>query len=324
MIVKILPRSNRFSAIKYNFDKVLAGQADLICQRNMDILYGYFNLTPINYRYYFEAISKLNPTSKFDQFHAVVSTKGESVTGKDLGQIAEDWLKNMGYANQPYLIFFHRDTENNHVHIVSTDVRADGSKLSHKFNYVRAQKVMNKLMGIDPEKELRAELTSLLNYTFTDLKQFKVLLSRKGYKIYTKDGIFKIGRYGQLLISIDESRLANIILTKMDDQSKIRDIQRIVFTAAQTFNSDCYPVFSKAPNGHSGRIIGYESALSVYLMQKYNLELFYHIQKNGVTGFTVIDHQSRQVFNGDALRDVTQNHNIDIERVEYYNVRRRL
>jgi len=301
MIVKILPRSTQFAAVKYNFDKVLIGQADLLCQRNFNILDGYLEPKPIEFMYYLQAISKLNPSSKYDQYHVVISPKGKEITKEKLRQIAEDWIEEMGYYQQPYLIFFHHDTENNHVHIVSTDVRVDGSKISHKFNFLKAQKIINRLTNINPEEELKKKLTSLLSYRFTELASLKTLLKRNGYINYSKNGVFKICRYGQVLMRIRESRLSEIVLKESYDQKRVSYIMHIIKIASQSYSSLYTPVYHPLNIKYDGKIIGYTSPLSIYLKEKFNIELYYHFKNNLVTGFTVIDHQYRQVIPGEEI-----------------------
>lgn len=49
--------------------------------------------------------------------------------GDDLKQIAAVFLGKLGFDKQPYLLYEHHDTLNKHVHIVSTLIRADGSRI---------------------------------------------------------------------------------------------------------------------------------------------------------------------------------------------------
>ena len=45
----------------------------------------------------------------------MISTKFQEHSKEQLTAIAEDFMQEMGYKEQPYLIVFHKDTENNHV-----------------------------------------------------------------------------------------------------------------------------------------------------------------------------------------------------------------
>ena len=39
----------------------------------------------------------------------------------------------MDYGENPYLIYFYRDTANNHIHMVSIRVNTEGVKIDHNF-----------------------------------------------------------------------------------------------------------------------------------------------------------------------------------------------
>jgi len=51
------------------------------------------------------------------------------VSDSHFKNIANDYMEQMGYAEQPYVVVRHTDTEHEHVHIISTNVREDSTKL---------------------------------------------------------------------------------------------------------------------------------------------------------------------------------------------------
>ena len=52
-----------------------------------------------------------NEKSKKPQFHAVISTKFQQHSKEELAKVAEDFMQEMSYGNQPFLVVFHNDTE---------------------------------------------------------------------------------------------------------------------------------------------------------------------------------------------------------------------
>ena len=57
----------------------------------------------------------------------------KALTDDQLRDIAQEYMERMGYGNQPYIVFKHKDIDRQHLHIVSLRVDENGHKLSHDF-----------------------------------------------------------------------------------------------------------------------------------------------------------------------------------------------
>ncbi|WP_454801371.1 relaxase/mobilization nuclease domain-containing protein [Mucilaginibacter phyllosphaerae] len=189
MIAKILPKpSKNFAGVQYNTNKVDRNKGELMKTANFGPLDAMTNLRPQDYINYFQLVSAQNKRIGNPQFHAVLSAKGKSYTKEELTKVAEAWLTSMGYGTQPYLIVFHKDTDNNHVHIVSTRVGRDGKKISSAYEHVRSFNNLNRVLGYD----------HALRYRFSTRAQFYLLIERAGYlgKDYDKEKLQrKIDQY---------------------------------------------------------------------------------------------------------------------------------
>ncbi|PTQ92146.1 relaxase/mobilization nuclease-like protein [Mucilaginibacter yixingensis] len=152
MIVKLLYQQKSgalFPGVRYNTNKVDRNKGELMKVANFGVLQGFSNLRPQDYVNYLKTLAALNPAVKKPQFHAVISGKGHLYDKARLTAIAENWLKEMGYGRQPYLIIYHKDTENNHVHIVSSRVDRKGEKINSAYEKIRSQKNMSKVLGYE-------------------------------------------------------------------------------------------------------------------------------------------------------------------------------
>jgi Relaxase/Mobilisation nuclease domain len=81
----------------------------------------------------------------------------ESLDDERFREIAQQWLKDMGFlsddsASSQYVIARHRDTNHEHIHIVVSRIRMDGSVVSDSWDYRRNDVVVRKL-----EKEFALE-----------------------------------------------------------------------------------------------------------------------------------------------------------------------
>jgi hypothetical protein len=78
---------------------------------------------------------------------------------------------------------FHKDTENNHVHVVSSRVGKDGKQIDRDYEQVRAVRNINKVLGYD----------FAMQYRFSTKAQFYLILENQGFlgRDYLDEASFK-------------------------------------------------------------------------------------------------------------------------------------
>lgn len=64
------------------------------------------------------------------------------LTDEQLREIAQEYMERMGYGNQPYIVFKHRDISREHPHIVSLRVDEQGRKISDSHEYDLSMSVL--------------------------------------------------------------------------------------------------------------------------------------------------------------------------------------
>jgi len=304
LIVKLFTSSREFSAIRYNMDKVNLAEAELLAMENMDLLAGYPYLRTADLEHYFGAIASLNARSHFDQFHAVISCRGEGLDKSSFLEISTQWLSAMGYSEQPYLIFLHKDTNNRHVHIVSTDVRLDGSKISDSFDRTRAITELNKICGLDEDRLFKEDISRLLNYRCGSTAQLKILFNKKGYHFFQYNAYFLVRKYGKTLLRIDAEALIKRLQNSDIDLKRTAAVKLIIEQAMLIHSGRTEPIYQYGPNGSWKRITGFRSDLADFILSVYSLEISYLFSRKKITGFLVIDHHNAQLMDGGVVMEL--------------------
>ena len=169
MIATILPSSSNFHAVAYNEKKVAAGVAHLLEMSNFGHVGVLSKPTPKELQDYLIAYSSRNSRIKKAQFHLAISCKGHEKSEEELLDFAHRYLAEMGYGNdgQPLLVYAHTDTDNTHIHIVTSRISPDGKKISDHHERVRSQAVLNKLVGKDVKAKTGEDLAASLSYSFS-------------------------------------------------------------------------------------------------------------------------------------------------------------
>ena len=95
----------------------------------------------------------------------------------ELGEFAESFMDKMGYGRQPYFVYFHHDTSNNHVHILSTRINRYGIAIKDSFDKIRMQHAADEILGITSDKERQR----IFSYRFKTEGQFLNVARSCGY-----------------------------------------------------------------------------------------------------------------------------------------------
>src|SRR5687767_11724627 len=71
----------------------------------------------------------------FDRTDFDQSEENDVLSNAKMQEIATSYMQKIGYADQPFLVYRHKDAAHPHVHIVTTSVRSDGSPIKLHNNW---------------------------------------------------------------------------------------------------------------------------------------------------------------------------------------------
>ncbi len=97
------------------------------------------------------------------QVHLALSCKGQEKNKEQLVGIAHAMMREYGMGKQPYFIYFHHDTENNHVHILTTRINAKGRRIDDHNDYKRLYASLNSVVREDQQNDIGR----MFEYSFT-------------------------------------------------------------------------------------------------------------------------------------------------------------
>ena len=307
MIVKILKPSATFKGVRYNTNKVDKDKGELMKVSGFGALQTLQNLRPKDYVNYLEAQSAASKRTKYPQLHAVISCKGRSHSKQELTAIAEQWLNGMGYGTQPYLLVFHKDTANNHIHIVSTRVDRDGKKINDSFEKIRAYEVLNRIVGVDEKQEIDKKIEKALSYGFSTRAQFMMLLEARGYSLKLSDGVYQISRYGKRQGTVSLEQVDAKIGTFDKDIDRLAQLRAVFAKYRSQYDPAVVHVPAPLPGHRPSAPSGYTSAMAQMLSAKFGVQIIFH-GKDGKPpyGYTVIDHSRKMVYKGKDLMPLAE------------------
>ena len=116
-------------ALNYNEKKVQQGEAECLLAQNFlkdaDQMNFYEKLGT------FEKLTSLNERATTNTLHVSLNfDPSDKLENEKLIAIANSYMKQIGFGDQPYLVYRHFDTGHPHIHIISTNIQRDGSRIS--------------------------------------------------------------------------------------------------------------------------------------------------------------------------------------------------
>ncbi|KGF43667.1 MULTISPECIES: conjugal transfer protein MobB [Prevotellaceae] len=145
MIAKISSTENLGGALGYNFKKVQHDEAAVLCVNELRKGFdGTFQMDKV-----LADMQKAIPEqcrTKKTVFHCSLNPHpDEKLSDERLTQIAKEYMEELGYGKQPYIVFKHNDIAREHIHIVSLRVDSQGRKINDKYEGRRSKKITNAL-----------------------------------------------------------------------------------------------------------------------------------------------------------------------------------
>ena len=312
MIVKILgSASSNFNGVQYNDKKVEKGTGELMMMKNFPSFINE-NSSQEEVRNYLKSISK-NEKVKKPQFHAVISTKFQQHNKEELAKVAEDFMQEMGYGNQPFIVVFHNDTENNHVHIVSTRVdKSTGKKLNDSYEKLKAQKSLIEIKERIYGKNNEDIINKLLSYNISSLKQLEILMEKNGFKLVNNkndENALDILKNGVREKTINGNQL-NFSNPKNDNRAK--QIKAILNKYKEVYSNKVFKVEDRRylekmlPEEKQKENwkpkIEFESELQKKLRDVFGIDvIFHHKDELHPFGYTLIDHKTETIYKGSDI-----------------------
>lgn len=117
--------------------------------------------------------------------------------------MAEEYMREMGYGEQPFVVFKHTDIDRSHIHIVSICVDEEGKKISDKFEKMRSMNVCRELeskhgliSATDKEHRQNEKIFRPVDYQTGDIKSQIASVIRHLPKYYQFQ---TLGEYNALL-----------------------------------------------------------------------------------------------------------------------------
>jgi len=291
---------SRFNAVNYNEKKVKQGKAGLVYFENFGNLQDKNAISKEEFKKYLQDYSARNTRIKNPVFHATCSCKNNELSHEQLKEIALLITQQLGYAENPILIYEHHDTRNSHVHIVSSRVSVNGKKIYDSFEGKRANHFLNAILNREPHQEFNQHLNAALAYKFGTHAQFSLLMEINGYKVQKTKEQFLFFKHGENQGNIKLSDLDKRIAITEKSEMNFNQIKAIIYKYRKQFSGK---LRSNHDNKFTTEPTKFESDLTNLLKKKFGFDFIFFSGKDKETpyGYVLIDHNKKEVYKGSDL-----------------------
>lgn len=177
MIAKIGRSRNLYGALAYNNLKVQHENGKiLLANKIIETPNGRYSVGQLAQSFAPYLIANRN-TKKHTIHISLNPHPNDTVTDDRYRAMAEEYMREMGYGQQPYVVFKHTDIDRSHIHIVSVCVDETGKKISDKFEKARSMKLCRELerkYGLIPatykERSRADKIFNPVDYKAGDIK----------------------------------------------------------------------------------------------------------------------------------------------------------
>lgn len=282
--------------------------------------------------------SALNVRTKVNSVHISLNfDPSEKHSEERLREITDTYLQKIGFAKQPYLLYQHHDSGHPHVHIVTTNIKADGKRIElHNLGKNQSEKARKEIeiaFGLVKAEDRKQQQAWELKPVNVQKVQYGRSETKRAITIVL-DAVLKNYKYTSLPELNAVLQQYNVIADRGNENSRVFQNNGLTYRilgdngekvgvpikASDFYNKPTLRVLeerftlnelSRKPN--KARV---KNTIDLALLKEKGLPiqaLVNALEKKGINtvlrqnsdgiiyGVTYVDHQTKCVFNGSAL-----------------------
>jgi len=335
MVAKITIPKSIEAALNYNEKKVQKGNA--VCLQAANYLNEAKNMNFYQKLNGFERLNSLNERATTKTLHVSLNfDPSEKLPENKLLQIASDYMEKIGFGNQPYLVYKHEDAGHPHIHIVSTTIKKDGSRINthnigrnqsekarkeieQTYGLIKAERqqqlVKSGIKPVDAEKaiygksETKRGISNVVgaifsHYKFASLPEFNAAL--KQFNVIADRGkeegrIYKNRGLVYRILDANGNKVGVPIKASSVSCKPISDNLEKKFKINETAKESLKPFVKIKLDDCLSQSPLTMKELMEHLKQKSIYTLLRQNAEGRLYGITFVDNQNRVVFNGSDL-----------------------
>ncbi|MCS3869486.1 hypothetical protein J3D55_002402 [Chryseobacterium ginsenosidimutans] len=145
MIAKIGRSSNLIGTLSYNNSKMEQDKGEiLMTNKIIETADRKYSVTQLARS--FEPYLLANRKTEKHTLHISLNPDPkDKVSDEQYQEMAQIYMDQMGYGDQPFVVFKHTDIDRSHIHIVSVAVDENGKKISDTYEKIRSMKICREL-----------------------------------------------------------------------------------------------------------------------------------------------------------------------------------
>lgn len=327
MVAKISYGKNLYGVLEYNLNKVEDKKGKILGVHN--VLYSPSQPMHALLKS-FETYLVSNQKTEKPILHVSLNPHPkDKLSDKQLKEIANRYMRDLGYGDQPYVIFKHSDIEREHIHIVTLRVDEEGKKIDDSFEHVRSKAITNKIeveyklhkadeqkqkneeslkvvnyKKGDLKKQIRNVISEISNYKFQTLKEYKAALQLYGVTFDEVNGVDLKGQpfHGIVYYAMDEkgNKVSNPLKAsrlKVGDYETLMKRAERVKKDFKNHDKTRLTLIIRDAMQKTNRIEKFKK-----ILMKENVSVVFRINETGrIYGATFVDHKEKIIANGSWL-----------------------
>lgn len=332
MIIKIHESAQSISSpIKYNMKKVNEGNANIVANINMPE-----DITPNNYMDFFARFDRANIRTELTSFHVSFNPHpNDNVNEEDIRVMIREYMEEMGYGEQPYIIFKHEDIEREHYHVISHRVKlSTGKKINDSFEKRRSRRLavhFEKKYNLVPSEEHTLEAKNLNRHIMLDIRNINNTALKYNVKNFNeyKNVCDTLGCRVEEYLYVDK---------KNDKEESVYYYQKhgeqTGMIPAKDCKISCKKIKERFDNeSNNKQNIGYKNRLKGIalsckknatsllhferMLKKREIDIRYNINdEDRITGVYFIDHHNKVIYKGSELSKMLSANAINLMSLE--------